>query len=240
MTEKEGGRASKREGEREGYHYIQSALTNHPHNPHAWSKCDNCSQTPSESASRSSTPGKENVMATHKLRSPRATFIHTYSVHTHTLYLCPFKHFQFIPSSIYLLPSSLSLLRIWMKVTSFSKAEKRQTKSESWVFLLSCLIILVVSCRLVPSKQLLWRFLSNILRSGWRDMVKNKVFLKWRHQRFSEKSFDWKGGSSRKKNIWAEYFLKVTACDSKRFSLETIKKICCNSKKTLWTQALIM
>lgn len=52
----------------------------------AWSKCDNCSQGPSESTSRSSTPGKANVMATHKLKSPRARFTHTPS-ETQTLHL---------------------------------------------------------------------------------------------------------------------------------------------------------
>lgn len=54
--------------------------------PMAWSKCDKCSQTPSESASRSSTPSKANVMVTHKLKSPWARFIHT-PTHKHFISL---------------------------------------------------------------------------------------------------------------------------------------------------------
>lgn len=60
----------------------------------AWSKCDNCSQSLSESASCSSTPGKANVTAAHKVKSsPGATLIridmhrHTYSRVYTTLYL---------------------------------------------------------------------------------------------------------------------------------------------------------
>lgn len=53
------------------------ALTNQPHIAWPGVKCDNCSQSLSESASCSSTPGKANVMAAHKLKSLRRPHLFT-------------------------------------------------------------------------------------------------------------------------------------------------------------------
>lgn len=68
------------------------ALTNQPHSPVAWSQSDKCSHSLSDSASCSSTPGKANVMAAHKLKSsPQAIFIHK-DTHRHTNaqdFICP-------------------------------------------------------------------------------------------------------------------------------------------------------
>lgn len=75
------------------------ALTNQPHIPVAWSQSDKCSHSLSDSASCSSTPGKANVMAAHKLKSsPQAIFIHK-DTHRHTNaqdFIClPPKTFSF-------------------------------------------------------------------------------------------------------------------------------------------------
>lgn len=75
------------------------ALTKQPHSPVAWSQSDKCSHGLSDSASCSSTPGKANVMAAHKLKpSPQAIFIHK-DTHRHTNaqdFICPpLKAFSF-------------------------------------------------------------------------------------------------------------------------------------------------
>lgn len=87
ITEKNKGVGGPTKGWERGGWAFHTVSTDKPATqPMAWSKCDKCSQTPSESASRSSTPSKANVMATHKLKSPWARFIHT-PTHKHFISL---------------------------------------------------------------------------------------------------------------------------------------------------------